>query len=67
MTSIENNLQTIEFFKENNYFNYPINKIKFFIQGQIPMLSKEGKILLTEEGMIKQAADGHRWNFFSII
>lgn len=59
MTSRENNLKTIEFFKENNYFNYPKEAIKFFIQGELPMIDKNGKILLTEEGVIKEAADGH--------
>ena len=59
MTSRENNDQTEEFFKENNYFNYPKESIKFFKQGELPMLDTNGKILLTEEGLIKEAADGH--------
>lgn len=59
MTSKENNEATIRFFEENNYFNYEKSAIKFFIQNEIPMLNKEGKIILTEEGIIKQAADGH--------
>lgn len=59
MTSIENNYDTVKFFEKNNYFGYPKEEIKFFIQGELPMLSEEGKILLTEEGLVKQAADGH--------
>ncbi len=59
MTSVENNKETVEFFDENNYFNYPKNNYKFFIQGELPMLSTSGKILLNEEGLVKQAADGH--------
>lgn len=59
MTSKENNSQTVKFFEENNYFNYPKDAITFFVQGQIPMVNTEGKILLTEEGIIKEAADGH--------
>ena len=59
MTSRENNSQTIEFFEENNYFNYPKDAIKFFIQGELPMIDTNGKVLLTEEGIIKEAADGH--------
>lgn len=59
MTSKENNNETIEFFEKNNYFDYPKDAIKFFIQGEIPMIDKNGKILLTEDGMIKQAANGH--------
>lgn len=59
MTSKENNYETIKFFEKNKYFGYDQKSIKFFIQGQIPMISLEGKILLNEEGLVKQAADGH--------
>ncbi len=59
MTSKENNNDTVKFFEENNYFGYPKEAVKFFKQGEIPMIDKNGKILLTEEGLIKEAADGH--------
>jgi len=59
MTSKENNDKTEEFFKENNYFDYPKEAVKFFKQGELPMIDTNGKILLTEEGLIKEAADGH--------
>lgn len=59
MTSRENNADTINFFEENNYFNYPKEAIKFFKQGELPMIDKNGKVFLTEEGLIKEAADGH--------
>ena len=59
MTSRENNAQTVEFFERNNYFNYPKDAIKFFVQGELPMIDTKGKVLLTEEGIIKEAADGH--------
>ena len=59
MTSRENNNETVEFFEKNNYFNYPKEAVKFFMQGELPMVDTEGKILLNEEGIIKEAADGH--------
>lgn len=59
MTSEENNDPTVNFFEEHNYFDYPKSAVKFFIQGKLPMLDTNGKILLDEHGMIKQAADGH--------
>lgn len=59
MTSRENNKQTIEFFEKNKYFGYKKNNIYFFIQGQLPMVDTEGKILIGENGLIKEAADGH--------
>lgn len=59
MTSKENNDETVRFFEENNYFGYPKEAVKFFKQGELPMINKEGKVLLTEEGLIKAGADGH--------
>lgn len=59
MTSRENNEQTVNFFESKNYFNYPKDSISFFKQGELPMLSKNGKILLQEDYLIKEAADGH--------
>ena len=59
MTSRENNEKTIEFFEQNNYFDYPKEDITFFTQGELPMLDVNGKILLNEQGLVKEAADGH--------
>ena len=60
MTSRENNEETIKFFEKNKYFGYQRDKnIFFFIQGELPMVDTEGKILIGEDGLIKQAADGH--------
>jgi UDP-N-acetylglucosamine pyrophosphorylase len=66
MTSRENNEQTIEFFKKNKYFGYEKN-IYFFIQGQLPMVDTEGKILIGENGLIKEAADGHGGVYESLV
>jgi len=59
MTSRENDPETKHFFAEKNYFDYGKENIKFFKQGELPMLSEDGKILLSEKGKIKEAADGH--------
>lgn len=59
MTSDANNKDTIKFFEDHNYFGYPKEAVSFFIQGKLPMIDTNGKILLNEDGMIKQAADGH--------
>ncbi len=68
MTSKENNQATIDFFEKNKYFGYQKNKnIFFFIQGELPMVDTEGKILINEEGLIKQAADGHGGIYESLV
>ena len=60
MTSKENNDDTIEFFAKHRFFGYEKDKnIFFFKQGELPMVDMEGKILIGEDGLIKQAADGH--------
>ena len=59
MTSKENNAATVKFFEENNFFGYPKDAIHFFIQGQLPMVGLDGKILLDESGFVKEAANGH--------
>ena len=66
MTSKENNDDTVKFFEQHNYFGYPKDKIVFFKQGELPMVDPKGKILIGEDGLIKQAADGHGGIFLSM-
>ena len=66
MTSKENNDQTKEFFEENNYFGYNKDYVKFFQQGKLPMCDENGRILINEKGLIKEASDGHGGIFQSM-
>lgn len=67
MTSNENNLATINFFEEHNYFGYPKDAVHFFKQGELPMIGTDGKILLNENGLVKLAANGHGGIFESMF
>lgn len=68
MTSRENNEETISFFEKNKFFGYQKNKdIFFFVQGELPVVDTEGKILIGEDGLIKQAADGHGGIYESLV
>jgi len=68
MTSKENNKATLEFFEKNKFFGYQKDKnIFFFIQGELPMIDTEGKILLDENGLVKLAADGHGGIYESLV
>lgn len=59
MTSTENNKETESFFEEHNYFGYPKESIKFFIQGNLPLLFTNGELVLDKDYSIKEAADGN--------
>lgn len=59
MTSEENDKQTQEFFEINNFFNYPKEKIKFFKQNKLPLIDINGKLILQEPYLIKEASNGN--------
>ena len=59
MTSRENNNATEKFFEKNDFFGLPYEDVKFFKQGELPMVDTEGKLILDETGIIKLASDGH--------
>lgn len=68
MTSRENNGQTQEFFEKHKCFGYQKNKnLFFFIQGELPMMDTEGKLLIGEDGLVKLAADGHGGIYESLV
>lgn len=67
MTSRENNEETIKFFKEHNYFDYPREHIRFFIQGEMPLIDESGKLLIGENKTIKLASNGNGGIFNSML
>ena len=66
MTSEDNNDDIIEFFEENNYFDYPQDSIMFFKQGQMPLIDEKGRLLIGEDKLIKEASDGNGGIFKSM-
>jgi len=59
MTSEENYQSTKSFFKKNKYFNLKKKNIIFFIQGMLPTLTFDGKLILKEKNQILLNPDGH--------
>ena len=59
MTSTENNDETVKYFEDNNYFGYNSENVKFFKQGNLPLLSEDGKLVINSEYRIKYAASGN--------
>ena len=58
MTSKQNDNETKAFFEEHNYFGYDKEKIMFFTQGELPVLTENGKIVL-ENGRIQTGSNGN--------
>lgn len=59
MTSEENHNKTVEFFEKNNYFGYNKEKIIFFKQSVIPVVDKQGHILIDNKYNLKTASNGN--------
>lgn len=59
MTSEENNRDIVQFMEEKSYFGYPKEKVKFFTQGKLPLISPEGKLLIDENYNIRLASNGN--------
>ncbi len=59
MTSTVNNDQTTAFFKEHNYFGYPEDYVKFFIQEMVPAVDYEGRILMQNETELVLSPNGN--------
>ena len=67
MTSRENNKDTVEFLEEKNYFGYPKEYVYIFEQGELPLITEQGKLLLNKEGLIKEASNGNGGIFNSML
>lgn len=67
MTSRENNDATTKFFEDNDYFGYREGISIFFKQGEFPMIAPDGKLIIGENGLIKEAADGHGGIFEAMV
>jgi len=59
MTSGMNNEATQEFFEKNNYFGLNQENVIFFVQGTMPAVDYNGKLLLADKASLALAPDGH--------
>ena len=59
MTSTENNKETVSFFEAYEYFGYPKESVRFFMQGNLPLLLQNGDLIIDKDYTIKEAADGN--------
>ena len=66
MTSKENNKETTDFLEKNNYFGYDRDHVTIFMQSELPLVDKEGKLLISKELKIKEASDGNGGTYSSL-
>ncbi|MCF6157674.1 MAG: UDPGP type 1 family protein [wastewater metagenome] len=59
MTSETNNKATQEFFASHDFFGLDPRHLCFFMQGMLPVLSLEGKLLMNSRSTIIKSPNGH--------
>lgn len=67
LTSEINNDATVEAFETNNYFGLNRELVHFIIQGLVPAVDYDGKILLAEKGKIAMTPDGHGGSLRALV
>ena len=67
MTSTINNDDTTNFFKENDYFGYPANRVYFYIQDEAPACSYQGKVYLNNKHRVALSPNGNGGWYSSLI
>ena len=66
MTSRENNKETVEFLEKHKYFGYDKNYVTIFKQGELPLVDKEGKLLIGKDLKIREASDVNGGTYASL-
>ncbi len=66
MTSEKNDGETRKFWAANDYFGYPAERVKFFVQNAAPCVDENGKILLEEKDTPATSPNGNGGWFASL-
>ena len=67
MTSNINNEDTVAFFEEHEYFGYPKDYVKFFVQEMVPACDYEGRVYMTSKTEVAMSPNGNGGWFGSMI
>jgi UDP-N-acetylglucosamine/UDP-N-acetylgalactosamine diphosphorylase len=59
MTSPTNDVATRAFFRQKGYFGLDEQNVFFFVQGTMPAIGFDGKVLLADKGSLALSPDGH--------
>ncbi|MDR7856730.1 UDPGP type 1 family protein [Tissierella sp.] len=66
MTNHANHHETVSFFEDSKYFNYPKENITFFEQDMLPSIDGNGKVLLQERDKISMSPNGNGGCFLAL-
>lgn len=67
MTSNINNADTTAFFEEHDYFGYPKDYMKFFVQEMVPACDYEGRIYMESQTEVAMSPNGNGGWFSSMV
>jgi UDP-N-acetylglucosamine/UDP-N-acetylgalactosamine diphosphorylase len=67
LTSEINNDATIAAFKDTDFFGLEPESVHFIVQGLVPAVDYEGKILLAEKSKIAMTPDGHGGSLRALV
>ena len=67
MTSNINNADTTAFFEEHEYFGYPKDYVKFFVQEMVPACDYEGRIYMESQTEVAMSPNGNGGWFSSMV
>lgn len=67
LTSEINNDATVAAFEGNDYFGLAPESVHFIVQGLVPAVDYDGKILLAEKGKIAMTPDGHGGSLRALV
>ena len=67
MTSNINNADTTAFFEEHDYFGYPKDYVKFFVQEMVPACDYEGRIYKESQTEVAMSPNGNGGWFSSMV
>lgn len=67
MTSPLNHLETVNYFKKNNYFGLKPGQVDFFEQDMLPFLDEKGNLILESTEKIACGPDGNGYALFKFF